>query len=472
MTQESNKNVFVFDGKSISIFGDHENIEQCVVDLYNEEYDISSFENKSIKEEVIQTIHDLGFEWDPLSEKGYMRFRPYAVSMMEAMKQYIWNLVSGFCNKIDIPFQKIEGGELYSMNNPNINKHTALATASMMYGENMLMVTGGASEQILRFSGCCNKLGMLQSKKIKCSDLPLGIFEISKSYRFEKKERLNYCERVRCFHLPELHIVTTGLDESIKIILSAHEYIIEHLRGLGYDFVLMCSATEEFINNNIDFIQTLNQSNNHQMMIILTSSGDVCENGIQFDVEYKAITSYGGFMEIATLQVDAGDSDFAYGITYDDKPISTIHAVLFASIERAIYSIIDRCIYNKMNNKSYSLPAWISPVQCRIIVKDNNSILEAINLRVELASRCIRCEIDDREIPYDKKINDKIINLCPIVIIVDSKDNKKYQIYNPISNKSLNCLKDNILEYAIIHLNTNGIIAPFYSTYRLSNRIL
>ena len=472
MSQESNEKVFVFDGKKMSIFENQENIEQCIVDLYNEEFDISSFENKSIKEELNQVIYELGFEWDPLSEQGYMRFRPYAVSMMEAMKQYIWNLVSGFCNKIDIPIQKIEGGELYSMNNPNINKHTALAAASMMYGENMLMVTGGASEQILRFSGCCNKLGMLQSKKIKCSDLPTGIFEISKSYRFEKKERLNYCERVRCFHLPELHIATTGLDESIKIFLSAHDYIVEHIRSLGYDFVLMCSATEEFINNNMDFIQTLNQSNSHQMMIVITSSGDVCENGIQFDVEYKAITSYGGFMEIATLQVDAGDSDFAYGITYDNKPISTIHAVLFASIERAIYSIVDRCIYNKMNNISYSLPAWIAPVQCRIITKDNNAISEAINLRAELTSRFIRCEIDDREISYNEKISDKMINLCPIVIIVDGNNNVKYQIYNSFNHEITYCTKEYIFEYISEHLETNGIIIPFYAAYRLSNRIL
>lgn len=131
-----------------------------------------------------------------LSKPGYLAFRPYAAFMEEATKWFVWKNVQKFCLNNEIPLNRIAGGSLYALENPLMKRYKQLAETVGMYGNGLLEVT---DNQILRFSGCANKLSLLKQVNLDDKMLPFGIFEISNSYRYEKEEELDYLVRNRSF---------------------------------------------------------------------------------------------------------------------------------------------------------------------------------------------------------------------------------------------------------------------------------
>src|SRR3989338_7837015 len=59
---------------------------------------------KNVKLEAI--IHDMGFEWEPLSEPGQMRQMPYATTIMEAIEKYSWLVAEQFSNEQGFPIHR------------------------------------------------------------------------------------------------------------------------------------------------------------------------------------------------------------------------------------------------------------------------------------------------------------------------------------------------------------------------------
>ena len=165
------------------------------------------------------------------------------------------------------------------------------------------------------------------------------------------------------------------------------------------DFIMLFSTTQRFLNEHKDFIDALCNNLSHRP-IINASEDDSCENGIVFDVEYKALMSNGSLVEIGTFQIDEGATGFAYDIRYNNKPVTTVHAVFFASsVERTIFTYCD-----KTANSDYFLPDWLAPVQYRIIPASQEYCQRAD----EIGNRLLpyfRTEVDDTNSSFHDKFN-------------------------------------------------------------------
>lgn len=379
------------DGKFIDI-------QNVALDEFMKELVDSEFGGKDTlaSETTRKFIERLGFMWDPLSVPGYLTFKPYAAFMEEATKKHIWEMVQNFCFKSGFPVQRIAGGDLYSLDKELMKNHVVLAEEVGMYGDGLLKVTGN---KILRFSGCSNKLSLLKQTNFDNKQLPIGIFEISDSYRYEKEERLDYLVRNRLFHLPELHIVNENLDKGLEMLLLGHHKMVADMADHDLDFIMLFSTTQRFLNEHKDFIDALCNNLSHRP-IINASEDDSCENGIVFDVEYKALMSNGSLVEIGTFQIDEGATGFAYDIRYNNKPVTTVHAVFFASsVERTIFTYCD-----KTANSDYFLPDWLAPVQYRIIPASQEYCQRAD----EIGNRLLpyfRTEVDDTNSSFHDKFN-------------------------------------------------------------------
>ena len=358
---------------------------------------------------TLELIEKYGFGWDPLSIPGYLTFRPYAAFMEEVTKLRIWEMVQDFCKNNDFPVQRIAGGDLYSLDKPLMMNHVQLAEEVGMYGDGLLQVMGN---QILRFSGCSNKLSLLKHTNFETKRLPVGIFEISDSYRYEKENQLDYLVRNRLFHLPELHIINDDFDKGLSMLLKCHRQMDRDMEEHDLDYIMLFSTTKQFLNEHSNFIEEMCKGCKH-FPIINAADDNSCENGIVFDVEYKARMMNGSLVEIGTFQIDEGSTGFAYGITYNNRPVTTVHAVFFASsIERTIYTYCD-----KAANSKELLPLWLTPVQCRIIPENENFYEEAISMGEKFKSH-FRTEVDDRSIDCGNKLEEALIMKVPYIISV------------------------------------------------------
>ena len=384
-------------------------IEKSVKDNYMQELIDTEFGKKEspVSDVTNDLIKRYGFSWDPLSIPGYLTFRPYAAFMEEATKLHIWKLVQGFCLKNNIPLHRIAGGDLYSLDNSLMKKHVELAEKVGMYGDGLLKVTGN---HILRFSGCSNKLSLLKQMNFDNKTLPIGIFEISDSYRYEQEDKLNLLVRNRMFHLPELHIVNEDLKQGLKMLLKGHKQMQEDMEENKMEYIMLFSTTRKFIAENKEFIDRICKGCKHSP-IINVAEDDTCENGIVFDVEYKARMKNGTLVEIGTFQIDEGTTDFAYDIRYKNKPVTTVHAVFFASsIERTIFTYCD-----KSANSDDLMPNWLVPVHCRVIPSDVNFVDSAIELGKKINKK-LRVEVDDRSIEFNEKLEDALLLKVPYII--------------------------------------------------------
>lgn len=419
----------------------------------------SEFKGKKSKtsEFVNNLIKRYGFCWDPLAEIGYLSFKPYASFMVEAVKLHLWKQVQSFCFDNNIPLQRISGGDLYSMNSDLMKEHVMLAEQVGMYGEGLLAVSGN---QVLRFSGCSNKLSLLKKSRFDDATLPFGIFEISNSYRYENELDIDYLMRVRKFCLPELHIVNKNLHNGLEMMLKGHSWIDHSLKSHDFDYIMLISTTKKFVENNMWFIEKLCFNCNHPPVINIAET-DTCENGIVFDVEYKAQMHNGMLLEIGTLQIDEGNTGFSYGIRYNDDPVCTIHAVFFASsVERTIYSYFDRITTKDGNN---TLPNWLSPVHCRIIPDHIYNLQNAEKIAKKLLN-VFRVEIDDRSIDMRQKIEDAVALNIPYII----KSNDNISLYEKTSHDFIPWDMNNLLDQK----PDDSFVLGQFSPIKLSKRVI
>lgn len=424
-------------------------------------------------------IKRMGFDWDPLSEAGHMRQFPYAVAILSSIEKYIWAVVSEFCEAQKIPLYRISGGELVDADQANIKKQLALIMQNLMYGTNIYNVAADNHALILRYSACLQKLSVLKNAELKFNDFPIGIFEVSKSYRFENTNELQLCKRVRSFRLPELHIVNDSLAISLERAYFVHVKILEEIKKFDEDYEILCSVTHDFFKNNVAFLNLIVQTIKRPIVLSVYNEGVNCENGIKIDVEYKTFDTVMKPVEIATFQVDEGDTPFAFDLNYKtksgiSKAVSTIHAVFpFSSLERTVYFFLDRAVKNELSRGFFSLPFWMVPVQARIIPNDDRFNVNAKEIGSILRSENFKAEIDDRMMTYNSKKDDHDLKWIPYIITVGGQASSRPTL--GLEHKTTGLKKENIKLNEVIKILKNNenqnIVDPQFMPAALSERL-
>lgn len=380
------------------------------------------FKKKNLKLEEL--INEMGFEWEPLSEPGQMRQMSYATTIMETIEKYAWLIVEQFGNEQNLPVHKISGGELFNYNHPEFKKHVLLVSKNpTLYGASLYNVYINGEKRILRYSACTQKLSVAKGLTLRREDFPVGLFEISKSYRFEEENELQLCRRIRSFHLPELHVLTDSLSSSLKIALAIHLKILEEIKKLDSDYELLCSVTNDFFKENVGFLRNITKSINKPILLAIYNKGLLCEDGVKISIEYKVFDGLNTPVEASTFEVDDGTTDSTFNVKYQlnkdlKKPVSTIHTVFNASVERFAYILLDRAI--KMETKSgfRQLPFWVVPIQARVIPYEKFLLKDAKELAEKLNTLNFRTDLDDREIHYSVKKKQKDLKWIPYIITI------------------------------------------------------
>lgn len=478
----SDKKYYILDSSSTITLVDNykfDKNELCLKSLVDSE---CFFKNPKLKDQetkLKKMINEMGFEWDPLSEPGHMRQMPYATTIIEAIEKYSWMVVKGFCDEQDIPLYKVGGGELFDVNVPEVKKQVSIISKGNLYGSNQYNVVINKKKRILRYNACIQKLSIAKRINLHDEDLPIGFFEISKSYRFEEESELKLCKRVRSFRIPELDVINGNMESSLKMALTAHAKILNDIEKLDSECELLCSVTKDFLKNNFDFLEAVAKSVNKPILLAVYNNAQ-CKDGVKIDIEYKVFDSLKSPVEIATCLVDDGSTEFSLDLKFRakdgiEKPVSILHVVFpFASIERFAYFLIDRAIKRESKAGFGRLPFWASPIQVRIIAHDEASVKDAEKLAKELNSLNFRVDLDDRKISYNNKKKSRDLKWIPYVITVDkNNDNlKNLIIENKIKGLVEKKLRKNDLIKKMRAEDGKNIIVPRYAPMLLSKRVI
>ncbi len=360
-----------------------------------------------------------GFEWEPMSDHGHMRYGPHATTIMEALFQYSWQVA----RSLGIPVFKVIGTNMFDLSEKPVLEH------ALLFGDRLYELEVEGKKYVMRYAACHQQFAMLRDWIISYKNLPFGMFEVADSYRLEQRGELNLCFRLRKFYMPDLHILTRDLEQAIDASKTVQKKILEEVSKVGRKYVALYNVTGDFFEKYREVLIDFIKRDNYPALVAVIPSG------IYYwvlNVEYHIIDNLKRPREIATFQIDIGNGK-RFNITYTDEngekkhPV-IIHTAILGGIERYIYMVLDTAAQMQLNGKTPYIPTWLSPIQVRIIPIKKEYLDYAKSIAEKLLAKGIRVDIDDREESLGKRIRDAGREWIPYIIVIGEREIKSNTI--------------------------------------------
>ncbi|MEM1674958.1 MAG: threonine--tRNA ligase [Desulfurococcaceae archaeon] len=356
-----------------------------------------------------------GFEWESMSDHGHMRYGPHAVIIMDLVMQYAWQIV----RELGFPVFRVMGTNMFNLSEKPVYEH------AMLFGDRLYEIQVDNERYVLRYAACHQQFAMLKDWIISYKNIPFGVFELADSYRLEQRGEVSICFRLRKFYMPDLHVLTRDLTEAVVVSMKIQKKILDEISKLGRKYVALYNGTEDFFNNHFDRIVEFVKNENYPVLL------NVISPSIYYwvlNVEYHIIDNLNRPREIATFQIDIGNSE-RFNIKYVDennekKNLVIIHTAIIGGVERYIYAVLDTAALMEKNGKTPYIPTWLAPIQVRIIPLSKEYLDYANKVAMEIMKRGYRVDLDDRDESLGKKIRDAAREWIPYIIVIGEREVK------------------------------------------------
>ncbi|PVU72352.1 threonine--tRNA ligase [Vulcanisaeta sp. SCGC AB-777_J10] len=364
----------------------------------------------------IDYCRKFGFEWEPMSDAGHMRYGPAATLMMELVEDYAWKLA----NELGIPVFKIRGTNMFRRGERAIDEHARL------FNERMYTIEGDRDELIMRYAACFQQFAMIRDWVLSYKNIPVGMLEVADSYRYEQPGETVLCFRLRRFYMPDLHIFTKDLNNAMEVALKLHEIIFREIRRLGRDYVSLYNVTKQFYDEHRDYLIELARREGKPILVRVMPEQKYYW---VLNVEFHIVDELRRPREIATFQFDVGNAQ-RFGIKYmgengEVKYPVIIHTAILGSVERYIYALLDTAAITESKGGVPRLPTWVAPIQVRVIPIGKDHLQYVNDIASKLEDRMIRVDIDDRfDETLAKRIRDAETFWVPYIIVIGDREVK------------------------------------------------
>lgn len=256
-------------------------------------------------------------------------------------------------------------------------------------------------------------------------DLPLRLAEYGTCYRYEQSGELFGLMRVRCLHMNDAHIYCTK-DQFYDEFRAVNDMYLKYFKIFGIDkYVMRLSLhdPEKLGKKYIDEPELWKETEDLVREVLIKTNTPFIEvhdeaafYGPKIDVQiYSAI---GREFTLATNQVD-----FAQGRRFnlqftnkENKPETPL------IIHRAPLGTHERFIGFLLEHYAGKFPAWLAPVQVKILPISDKFVEYAESVLITLKKADIRAELDDRQEKIGKKIRDAEMKKIPYMLIIGEKE--------------------------------------------------
>lgn len=277
---------------------------------------------------------------------------------------------------------------------------------------------------VLRFAGDFGLFRMLKDSIISYKNLPLRIFELSKSFRYENRGELTGLKRTRAFTMPDIHSFTENLESGWEEYQELYKEYDNLAKETEIDYAIVFRVVKEFYKENKDKIKEMLSYSNKPAFIEVLSER---KHYWVVKHEFQGIDSNDGNAQLSTVQLDIEDAE-RYGITYTSKEGKEEGCIIchssIGSIERWMYEIIENS--HKMNKPT--LPLWLCPTQIRIIPVSGDNLPYARKVLEEIEKENIRVDLDNTDESLGKKIRKAEKEWIPYIAVVGDREKQNQSI--------------------------------------------
>lgn len=352
-------------------------------------------------------------ERDDLSDAGHLRLLPRGAVVMELIADRAKQIAQ------ELGAYPMKTSTIYNLDAKPIKEHARL------FGMRMYKVKGAKKAFVMRYAACFGQFSALSSYILSYKNLPLAVFELADSYRYEQRGELRGLTRVRRFHMPDIHVLCRDVAEAERMFTLIVDRIFEEARLWGWSYESLYNVVTDFAKSDWDFVAGLARAEGKPVLIKAIEPGKYYW---VVNVEYNYIDDVGHVVESATAQIDIGNAK-RFGITYRDSDGSLkhpviIHTAIIGSLERFLADILSEAAKMEKRGAKPMLPVWLSPVQVRFVPLKTAHVRACGGMAAELAKKGFRADVDDRNLTVAKRVMEAEREWVPYVVVVGERELK------------------------------------------------
>ena len=287
------------------------------------------------------------------------------------------------------------------------------------YKDNMYTTVIDGEDYAIKPMNCPGGMLVYKSEPHSYRDLPLRMAELGLVHRHEMSGALHGLFRVRCFTQDDAHIFMTPdqMKDEIKNVVKLFDEIYSTF-GLTYQIELS-TMPEDHMGDEKDWKfaeDTLQAAITEMGKDFIINAGDGAFYGPKLD--FHLADSLGRTWQCGTIQLDFQmperfDLEYVGEDGEKHRPVM-IHRALLGSIERFIGVITEHF--------AGAFPAWLSPVQVKLLPVTDRAMDYANNVAAQLDSQGFRVEVDGRNEKIGKKIREATLEKIPFMLVVGDRD--------------------------------------------------
>lgn len=287
------------------------------------------------------------------------------------------------------------------------------------YRENMYFTTIDNEGYAVKPMNCPGGILVYRTQHHSYRDLPLRTAELGLVHRHEISGALHGLMRVRSFTQDDAHIfmLPTQIKAEIQGVIDLFDAVYSTF-GLSYHAELSTKPEKAMGSDEVWELTTkaLKDALEERGMNYRINEGDGAFYGPKIDFHLR--DSIGRTWQCGTIQLDMQMPE-KFDLTYigedgqKHRPVM-IHRVAFGSIERFIGILIE--------HYAGAFPAWLAPVQVKILPITDRQVAYARELAAAMFDQEIRVEVDERSEKVGYKIREAQLEKVPYTLVVGEKE--------------------------------------------------
>ena len=293
------------------------------------------------------------------------------------------------------------------------------------YRDTMYALKVEDDDYVIKPMSCPGGMLVYKLEPRSYKELPMRMGELGLVHRNEKSGTLHGLMRVRSFTQDDAHIFMRE-DQVLDEIQGVMRLIDEVYRKFGFSYEIELSTRPEHsIGSDEDWqlaTKALEKAVQGMGRSYVVNEGDGAFYGPKLDFHLK--DSIGRTWQCGTIQLDFQlpqrfDIDYIGADGEKHRPIM-LHRVVFGSIERFIGILLE--------HYAGKFPAWIAPVQVKVLSVSDKYNDYAKKVEEFLEENDIRTEVDVRNEKLGYKIREALMDKVPYMIIVGENEKNNMSV--------------------------------------------
>ncbi|MCU7676507.1 threonine--tRNA ligase [Bacillus thuringiensis] len=288
------------------------------------------------------------------------------------------------------------------------------------YKDNMYFSEVDNKSFALKPMNCPGHMLMFKNKLHSYRELPIRMCEFGQVHRHEFSGALNGLLRVRTFCQDDAHLFVTPkqIEDEIKSVMAQIDYVY---KTFGFEYEVELSTRPEDLMGEDKLweqaeaaLENVLQSLNYKYRL---NEGDGAFYGPKIDFHIKDALNRSH--QCGTIQLDFQMPE-KFDLNYIDENNDKKRPVV---IHRAVLGSLDRFLAILIEHFGGAFPAWVAPVQVKVIPVSNAVHEQYANeIAHKLAKVGVRVEQDARDEKLGYKIREAQMQKVPYVLVIGDKE--------------------------------------------------